>query len=139
MNEQKFVGIFNPEWQLVVTVSLNDRHLVATNIMPNEYGHIVSSVLERLKTENPKLNLPVKDEDGCVVDMLRVGPEDERYMDGVANELKPLGLQAYLLSGALLDAYKKVNEVPAGLRVQVVPDVVGLDSEHALVALNAII
>lgn len=122
-----------------MTVSLDEGHLVAADILPNEYGHIMSSVLERLKTENPKLNLPVKDEDGCVIDMLRVGPEDERYMDGVANELKPLGLQAYLLSGALLDAYKKINEVSTGLRVQVVPDVVGLDSEHALVALNAII
>lgn len=136
---EKFVGVFNPEWQLVVTLSHNDGHLVATDILPNEYGHIVSSVLERLKTENPKLNLPVKDEDGCVVDMVRVGPEDERYMDGVANELKPLGLQAYSLSNELLNTFKKVNEVSTGLRVQVVPDVVGLGSEHALVALNAII
>lgn len=138
MNEQKFVGIFNPEWQLVVTLSLNDRHLVATNIMPNEYGHIVSSVLERLKTENPKLNLPVKDEDGCVVDMLRVGPEGERYMDGVANELKPLGLQAHCLNNSLLDVLNKVNNTPAGLRVQVVPEVLALDAESAFVALEAI-
>lgn len=113
--------------------------LVVADLVEHSYSQIIASVLEKLKTENPQLNVPVKDEDGCVVDMLRVGPDDERYMDGVANELKRPGLQAYVLDCELMDILKKVNESTVSLRVQVVPEVLSLDAEHATIALEAII
>lgn len=135
---EKFVGVFNPEWQLVAVVKQDGNSLVVVDVVAHDYSQIIAGVLDRLKTEDPKLNIPVKDEDGCVIDMLRVGPEDERYLDGVTNELRRPGLQAYALSSALLDTLKKVNQAPVALRVQVVPEVLDLDTEHALVALEAI-
>lgn len=139
MNKQTFVGVFNPEWQLVAAVTNGSGGLVVIDVLPHDYGQVITGVLERLKTERPKLNLPVKDEAGCVVDMLRVSPDDGRYMDGVVNELKQPGLQAYALDYGLLDILKKVNASTTGLRAQVVPEVLSLDVEHATIALEAII
>lgn len=139
MNQQKCVGIFNPEWQLVMTLSLDDGRLVTTDLLPNEYGQATSIVLERLKREDPKLNLPIKDEAGCVIDMVRARPDDERYLDGVVNELKQAGLQAYSLNVVLLDLLKKVNNKSVSLRTQVLPEVITLHADQAIIALEAII
>lgn len=139
MNKLKLVGVFNPEWQLVTVVAYESGSLVITDILPHNYSQIIAHVLERLKTENPKLNLPVKDEAGCVIDMVRVEPGDERYLDGVANELKQTGLQAYSLDAVLCEILKKVNGKPVSLRTQVLPEVVTLETDHALVVLEAIL
>jgi hypothetical protein len=71
--------------------------------------------------------------------MVRARPDDERYLDGVVNELKQAGLQAYSLNVVLLDLLKKVNNKSVSLRTQVLPEVITLHADQALIALEAII
>lgn len=114
MNTEAIV-IFSPDWRLVGVVSLGDSglqlHEESLTDVPEIAGILVSEA-------GP----------GVTIEQLR-------------GRLKQVGVKAYIFNADLLALLREVSsqEFNPALRTQVVPDILGLDAEHARAALEAVL
>lgn len=133
------IAIFNKEWQSVAFVSANALQVL--NFCDEQDKSLLAWVLDQLKERDPQLMEPVKDESGCITGFLSVGKGEPRYLEAVRDELKRVGLRAYEVPDVVVPLLIQTSENPVfnHIRLQIVPEILGLDAEHAKTALQAVI
>lgn len=137
MHEQIIV-IFNQSWQAIALVTPPKTE--TTPMCVEQERTLISWVLKQLEDRDPQLFEPVKDETGCIVGFQTVGKGEARYAEAVRDELKRVGLRAHIVDGSLWSLFVEISQENfAAVRAQVVPEVLGLDKEHARAALEAVL
>ena len=138
MNEE-VVGIFNTDWQLLGYVVLSEEGLSITAV--HEVPNVAQWVLQQLQERDAQLQKPLLDEDGCAIGLQTVVRGEERYLEAVRDELRRVSIRAHIIDKAIVNALTHVSAqgFDASIRTQVVSQIIGLDAEHALVALEAVL
>lgn len=137
--KEEVVGIFNTEWQLIGCVVAGEEGLSLQSIY--EVPEVANWVLKQLQERDAQLQQPLLDEHGCAMGLQTVVRGEARYMEAVRDELRRASLRAHVIDTAIVEALTKISaqSFDASIRTQVVSQIIGLDAEHALVALEAVL
>ncbi len=132
------VAIFNKEWQAVAFVSTSDVNILS--LCDEQDRSLINWVLNQLEERDPQLMEPVTDESGCITGFVSVGRGEIRYLEAVRDELRRVGLRAHEVPASITSLLTEIsiNKAFKHVRPQVVPEVLGLDAEHAKLALEAV-
>lgn len=137
--KEEVIGIFNTEWQLLGYVVLGELGL---SIVPiHEVPDVAEWVMKQLQERDAQLQKPLLDEHGCAMGLQTVVRGEARYMEAVRDELRRVSIRAHVIDKAIVEHLKKVSaeSFDANIRTQVVSQIIGLDADHALVALEAVL
>lgn len=137
--KEEVVGIFNTDWQLLGYVTLSEEGLFIAPI--HEVPSVAQWVLQQLQERDAQLQKPLLDEHGCAIGLQTVVRGEARYLEAVRDELRRVSVRAHVINKAIVDALTQVSaqSFDASIRTQVVSQIIGLDAEHALVALGAVL
>ena len=137
--KEEVVGIFNTEWLLLGYVVLGEQGL---SIVPiHEVPDVAEWVMKQLHERDAQLQKPLLDEHGGAMGLQTVVRGEARYMEAVRDELRRVSIRAHVIDKAIVEPLITVSEksFDASIRTQVVSQIIGLDAEHALVALEAVL
>jgi hypothetical protein len=114
--DQNFLGVFNTAWALV--------------------GHVELTIGGMELFEHSLIDVP-EVVGLAVINLSHPGATLEKLQE----QLKRSGIRSYILDGRLLESLLAVSveEFPVAVRAQIVPEVLGLDPDHALAALEAVL
>jgi hypothetical protein len=134
------IALFSSTWQLVGTIVLQGTTLRLHTESGHDVPAVINQTIERIHhSGKAELNEPIKDEAGCVIGLVEVGPDDSRYLEAVEDEIRKAGVVAYRVDEALLEPLRWVSAgVGADVRGQVLPELLHLDVENASAALTAV-
>lgn len=132
------IAIFNNAWQVIAFISQEGADML--NTCDGQDKNLLSWVLAQLEDRDPQLMEPVKDESGCITGFVSVGRGEPRYLEAVRDELRRVGLRAHEVATSLVPLFSEIssNKAFEHFRTQVVPEVLGLDEEHAKLALETV-
>ncbi len=132
------IVVFNNVWQAIAIVSATDFNIL--DHCDEQDKSLIQWVLQQLVDRDPQLMEPVKDESGCITGFLTVGKGEPRYLEAVCDELRRVGLKAHKVAHSLVPLFTTIskNNKYAPILPQVVPEVLGLDDEHAKLVLEAV-
>lgn len=114
--EAQFLAIFNLSWALAGSITVEPSGLVLEEVSLVDVPEMVGLTVQEL-SEQPGATLLT-----------------------VQERLRRAGIRSYLLSLPLLEPLRAISNdaFNQSTRQQVVPEILGLDTEHALAALEAV-
>lgn len=120
-------------------VALTEEGLVLTSI--GDVPDVASWLIKQLEERDAQLQQPVLDEHGCAIGLQTIVIGEPQYLEAVRDELRRASLRVHLIDGMLIPALTQISTATfsAVIRTQVVPEILGLDPEHALLALQAVL